>query len=30
MGAIQKATSLIGEGFKVEAANVEALMQTMP
>lgn len=30
MGAIQKAASLIGEGFKVEAKNVESLMKTMP
>ncbi|MBR4983890.1 MAG: hypothetical protein IKY94_15195 [Lachnospiraceae bacterium] len=30
MGAIEKATSLIGEGFKVEAENVEDLFKTMP
>lgn len=30
MGAIEKATSLIGEGLKVEAENVAELMQTLP
>lgn len=30
MGAIEKAASLIGEGFKVEAKNVETLMKTLP
>lgn len=30
MGALEKATSLIGEGLKVEAENVAELMKTMP
>ena len=30
MGALEKATSLIGEGLKVEADNVAELMKTMP
>lgn len=30
MGALKKAASLIGEGFKVSAKNVEELMKTMP
>ena len=30
MAAVEKAASLIGDGFKVEAENVQELMKTMP